>query len=68
MRSIEREVLILSLNTVFGDLSDRELEDFEGNQWLFHTKAPTWTDDIEVSIDVLVLSASSDIIIRYNVR
>ncbi|KIO25765.1 hypothetical protein M407DRAFT_24923 [Tulasnella calospora MUT 4182] len=27
---------------------DRELQDFEGNLWLFHTKAPTWTDDIEI--------------------
>ncbi|KAG9050554.1 hypothetical protein FS837_004411 [Tulasnella sp. UAMH 9824] len=27
---------------------DRELEDFEGNLWLLHTKAPTSTDDIEI--------------------
>ncbi|KAG8913497.1 hypothetical protein FRC00_002294, partial [Tulasnella sp. 408] len=27
---------------------DRELEDFEGNLWLLHTKAPTAIDDIEI--------------------
>lgn len=27
---------------------DRELEDFEGKLWLFHTKGPTWIDDIEI--------------------
>lgn len=27
---------------------DRELEDFEGKHWLFHTKAPTAIDDIEI--------------------
>ncbi|KIO15573.1 hypothetical protein M407DRAFT_34835 [Tulasnella calospora MUT 4182] len=27
---------------------DRELQDFEGNLWLFHTKTPTVIDDIEI--------------------
>ncbi|KAG8951598.1 hypothetical protein FRC04_005885 [Tulasnella sp. 424] len=45
---------------------DRELEDFEGKLWVFHTKGPTWIDDIEVSMDVEFGQPLLDTLMHHN--